>query len=604
MSLFTIKITCVVKQLAADVGLDSITVDYVIRRAKFEGLAFLTVTLPKLSKSVVSALETGVFERPSDFAWKGKSLRYFRSFLDRIFDSKGALLTDPCPLAIAQLRQFCEYFYKLANAATDKQKVANEQNYLRIEEDCSSSFWGDPFVDAVRKNIETHYNLSGSSVVDVFQHTRPRFGPGAFFGSEKADNFAEYKLMPSDIIGTARLDQAPFSGYFRSYPSSKEKINLVQEGRTSAVLFVPKDSRGPRTISKEPLHLLKGQMSFFGWMSSLLERSTRFRINFLDQRKNRDLALQGSIDRRWSTLDLKDASDRVSLALCRVLFQNIPSVRYFITHFRSTHTQLPSGREIRLKKLSGMGSGITFPILALTVHASICTSIVRSTSLEYNYVSRNVYVYGDDVIVPNNWYNAAVSGLNQVGLRVNLTKSFTKGFFRESCGGDYFRGQNVTPVRLRLAGVGLGTPDLYRSGEIRFGKKVKDRAFLQLERHCRELWTNGLTNLSRYYYGVLEKVFGPLPMVSGNSAVLGIYNPLSSEVPVMEQLGYVPSSVILKSNRVSPHKYLGHFLLKEYDEPWVRLFSPGRADVFGEVALPRRLKIRKKLASYVDLTLT
>lgn len=601
---FSIRLANVVINLAADVGLDSTTVDYVLRRARFEGLAFLTVTLPKLAKSVLLSLEIGVFQRPTDFAWKGKSLRHFRSFLDRIFDYKsGAVLSDVCPLALAQLRQFCEYFYKLANKFTPAQQSQAEENYLQIEEDCNSSFGDESHINQMRRNIERFYGLTGTCVDDVFRASRPRFGPGAFFGSEMTRNFAEYKLLPAEYIGTARVDQRPFSGYFKSYPSSPERITLVEEGKVSKVLFVPKDSRGPRVISKEPLHLLKSQMSFFGWMSNLLERSTNYRINFVSQRKNRDLALQGSIDRSWSTLDLKDASDRISLKLCKELFRNIPSVWYFVTRLRSTHTVLPSGRSIRLKKLSGMGSGITFPILALISHAAISTRVSCRTGLDYRKVSQRVYVYGDDVVVPREWYDFAIEGLTLANLRVNVSKSFTKGFFRESCGGDYYCGQDVTPVRLRLSSCGLGTPDLYRDLRIRFSKKNHANAVVQLNRHSRELWKNGLTNLARYYYSRLEYSIGPLPMVSYDSPVLGVYNPLTTEIPVREDYGYVQVPVVLKSDRVCSIKHLASFFMKKYSDAWVQLFEPSRVDVLGEVALPRRLAIKRKLVSYVDLTI-
>lgn len=600
-SFLRIDIVKVVTKLAADTGVDPATLNYVLRRFATEGVKFLTCTLPKLAKSVINGLESGLFERPTDFAWKGKSLRYFRSFLGKIFNVDGSVMQSPCELAILHLRQFCEYFYKLALTFDDAQLRQAESTYLSVEQEIAQSSVDLKFVNSVRKTIETHYGLSGKSVCDVFQSARPRFGPGAFFGSENSPwNFAVHKQMPDSVIGTCRKDQEPFSGYFRPYPSSKEAINLVDEGRCSKVLFVPKDSRGPRVISKEPLFLVKGQLAFFDWLSSLLERTSQYRINFTDQSINRDLARKGSIDRTYSTLDLKEASDRVSLDVARRLFENVPAISYFIRKQRSTHAKLPSGSLLKLNKLSGMGSGITFPIMALIIHAAVVTMIMLRTRLCYSEVASHVYVYGDDVIVPSKWYNFAISGISGVNLKVNTSKSFRYGHFRESCGGDYYRGVDVSPVRLRLSGAGLGTAKAYRSGEIRFLRRFTHAACVQLNAHCKELRKNGLVDTAEYYYQRLEVVLGALPKVSGRSTVIGRYTSQTSEVELSDKLAWRVIPSYLKNENVSLSKFLSSFFLRKAEE--LPHLNVERRVVFGEIAVPRAIKIRKRLASYLDLT--
>lgn len=600
MSLLSIDLAEVVRKLAADVGLDKSTLNYVLSRLTAEGVKFLTCTLPKLAKSLISSLEKGFFERPTCFAWKGKSLRYFRSFLDKIFNVDGTLMRSPCELAIYHLRQFCEYFYKLALEFDEAQLRQAESTYLQTEQEIAHSSDDLEFVDSVRKSIETNYKLSSKSVTDVFKSARPRFGPGAFFGSEDSQwNFAVHKNMPSSVIGTCRKDQKPFSGYFRAYPSSRETIYLVDEGKVSKVLFVPKDSRGPRVISKEPLHLVKGQLAFFDWLSQHLEKVTRNRINFLDQSINRDLALKGSIDRSYCTIDLKEASDRVSLSIARKLFSNVPAIWYFITKQRSTHALLPSGKTIKLNKLSGMGSGITFPVMALVIHAAVCTSIRKRTGLCYSKIASRVYVYGDDVIVPREWYDFAVSGIFRVGLKCNTEKSFSSGFFRESCGGDYYRGVDVTPVRLRLSNSGLESACRYRSGRVRFTRLSTDSACVQLVAHCKELRQNGLIDLAEYYYQRLEVVLGPLPKISGNSSVLGRYTSQRSEIEVAEKHAYRVRPVFIKEINVSLDKFLGSFFRRKAVE--LPHLNRERQAVFGEIAVPRAVKIRKRRVSYLDL---
>jgi len=64
-------------------------------------------------------------------------------------------------------------------------------------------------------------------------------------------------------------------------------------------------------------------------------------------------------------------------------------------------------------------------------------------------LSGSVRVFGDDIIVPVDMVQTVMEGLEAFGLKVNREKSFWNGKFRESCGGDFYDGEWVTPVRLK-----------------------------------------------------------------------------------------------------------------------------------------------------------
>jgi hypothetical protein len=68
-----------------------------------------------------------------------------------------------------------------------------------------------------------------------------------------------------------------------------------------------------------------------------------------------------------------------------------------------------------------------------------------------------VYVYGDDIIIDSKFTESVVRGLSQIGLLVNLEKTYRSGPFRESCGGDFHFGMDVTPVRVRKIPSSVGT---------------------------------------------------------------------------------------------------------------------------------------------------
>jgi hypothetical protein len=218
------------------------------------------------------------------------------------------------------------------------------------------------------------------------------------------------------------------------------------------VVFVPKDSRGPRVISCEPAELMYIQQGIMRKLYRGLESHplTSGQINFVDQSINRTLAHHGSIHDDYCTIDLSEASDRVSWAMVQELFPKIWVEA--LASCRSTHTALPNGEVVELNKFAPMGSSCCFPIEALVFWACASAKI----HLEDPSFAGSVYVYGDDIITESKYFDSVIDGLESIGLVANRHKSFGKGPFRESCGGDYHFGMDVTPIRLRKTLTGVG----------------------------------------------------------------------------------------------------------------------------------------------------
>jgi hypothetical protein len=115
---------------------------------------------------------------------------------------------------------------------------------------------------------------------------------------------------------------------------------------------------------------------------------------------------------------------------------------------------MPDGKIVHLRKFASMGSAMCFPIEAMVFYLIMVTSRLvhfgmDASPREIYLVSRGLYVYGDDLIVPTDEAPSIVASLEAFGLKVNIAKSFWTGRFRESCGSDYYDGENVTPVYLR-----------------------------------------------------------------------------------------------------------------------------------------------------------
>jgi hypothetical protein len=102
-----------------------------------------------------------------------------------------------------------------------------------------------------------------------------------------------------------------------------------------------------------------------------------------------------------------------------------------------------------------MGSALCFPIEEVVFLTVVFLGLQRAYRTRFTKLSHikrylgSVRIYGDDIIVPTDAVDAVRSTLRLFGFKVNTNKSFWTGKFRESCGKEYFDGEDVTIVRLR-----------------------------------------------------------------------------------------------------------------------------------------------------------
>jgi hypothetical protein len=575
----------IVIKLAIDLNIDPKSREIICNRLNAEGVSFLTKTLPLYSKFALKCVSEGKIPKDrsimSNFAWQRSSPIFLKGLLfDAISGSADALY---------RIRQLCDYFYKTVFSFTKRELSLAQEKYLEIDKSYSPSKVDWDHVELCRKALHQIFpKLCAATPYTVLENNGLRDGPGAFFDSGRISSmlnttFEQYKKLPTSKIGSHRKDLSAISGYFRAYPSSSEEIKPVYEGKVADLRFVPKDSRGPRTISKEPYFLLKTQMAFMSYLSSTLTKESQGRVNFADQTVNQRLCVESSQNGTNATLDLKEASDRLWLSVLRRLGRNVPVILYSIQKLRSESVRLPGGDIHHLNKFANMGSGLCFPYLAMVTFVAAVVGVSKHFSLSYKQAGLLTYVYGDDLIVPTEAYQAVRDSLTRIGLLVNDDKSYYKGFFRESCGFDYYHGISVAPVRLRLANEGLDTVRAYRNGSL----PIKtDHGRLQLERHARELVGNGLTSLAEYYYTKLEGVFGKLPLVHHMSKGLGRVSLDSDPKYVAEKL-YVPVVVKKQTDEACGYKGLGRSL----SSAW------GLGEDFCLTPLRRKLKLKRMVLS-------
>jgi hypothetical protein len=263
-----------------------------------------------------------------------------------------------------------------------------------------------------------------------FQH-----GPGGVAGHGRTSLNFKYKDLTFDRALTSAFGD-PW------WCQSNVRSSL---DRISQTIFVPKSYKTFRTISMESSTLQYIQQGIWKEIDRVVGKSSylKARIGFHDQERNQSLAKQGSLNRNYATIDLSAASDSVSYALVKELFKGTKLLKYIVAS-RSRRTLLPDGRLVRLKKFAPMGSALCFPIETM-IFAAICQYVAREHGMTGDYS-----VFGDDIIVPTQCAEDVMITLEVLGFSVNREKSFfdPQCWFRESCGGEYCDGYDVTPLRV------------------------------------------------------------------------------------------------------------------------------------------------------------
>ncbi len=283
-------------------------------------------------------------------------------------------------------------------------------------------------------------------------------GPGASLKS-KSESFYT-KLFDGDLVGTsgfllaryraAICDTGPWCDAEKAR-SERFGISIVEGNK---LFFVAKTTEIGRSCCTEPILNMLHQKSIGEFLEHRLMRF--FGISLETQPDfNRALCLEGSRNGAFGTIDLQSASDSISWSLVQQLFPAY--LNGWFSTSRSPLSIAPNGESIRLKMISTMGNGFTFPLETL-LFAAVVRVVYHFHGLPCRCPRTQFGVFGDDIIVARECYDDVVRYLTKLGFRVNVSKSFNTGPFRESCGRDYYEGVPVRPVFIRS----LETPsDVY-----------------------------------------------------------------------------------------------------------------------------------------------
>lgn len=324
------------------------------------------------------------------------------------------------------------------------------------------------------------------------------------------------------------------------------------------------------------------------------------------QERHRRLARLASADlvggrRRLATLDLSSASDSITVDL---LYRILPKKWYdIVTAGRIARYQF-NGTEYDLQSACTMGLGHTFPLETLVFYVLVRGIMNRYAPGKHGLVS----VYGDDIILPTWAVKPVVSVFKRLHLLVNDDKSFW-GLcdFRESCGGDFFRGISVRPARPEQQGCRLGRRKfvafLYKVANVLILRWGADNIYRTLQTICQ---------IISLVDGFVLSVPPDFPDESGLKVEPGSYG---TEVPTTVNWG----TPVVRFWRATPHvspplseeaflwEWLRENATRSFQEPtwrplngYRRIGDITRLDGQPKVALRKRRRGRRvQLVAYV-----
>jgi len=548
-------------------------------RVEHEGLSFLTITLPDFGKDFHKSLEQGsvdsslfkAFSRKREAPGDIGLPRFLGGFLSRVFDGRsGLLLADPDVTAIFAIRQLSLLFSKILLPCSDARVRRAMSEFVECEQDVRKNDAG--LTDA---DLATFARVSSLLFADVWSRVDlaiysgnivPRHGPGST--SDKLRGNAKYNLS----TWTDRLEEIFLAGEFLlpswSYYDHYRDIDILEPGQELPVkvIPVPKTLKTPRIIAMEPTCMQYVQQGILERLLESIGESPLLgsMIGFRDQEINQLLAREGSLTGELATLDLSEASDRVSNQLVRTMLRNHPWSFQGVDACRSRKADVPGHGVIRLAKFAPMGSALCFPIEAMVFLTCVFVGVEQElnrplTRRDVKSLASRVRVYGDDIIVPSRYVRSAVGALERFGARVNLGKSYVNGKFRESCGKEYFNGLDVSIVKVRQP---LPTQQKCVT-EINSTVSLRN-----------QFYNSGLVRTAEWLDAVIGKYLKYFPNVLPESPVLGreefgFVTAERSHPHLQSPLvrGYVMSHVI-PSDPLDGHGALLKYFLKRGEQPF------------------------------------
>jgi hypothetical protein len=372
--------------------------------------------------------------------------------------SFGPVLPDlQDPVEFRNVYQLLSFQLKIKKLHTHEQENEYVRRFKSTEE--TTRAWRINRSNPISRLAQyiTRYSCFGLDLSADAISTGARHGPGAVSDGSYFDDKSWWTCHYRPLLSVFPED------WFFANPSLlseclRDRSYPIHDRIQARLALVPKDWKGPRGVYISPKEAVFCQLGIDAALKRFM-RTSWFRFCYDDKSQfpSQEAAHMGSYDPSfWSTLDLSDASDRIPLSLISYLFHRKDYLAIACT--RPSEVILPSGEKLRIAMSSPMGDGKTFAVLTMVCAIVSLAAILHaegyfaarppSRSVIECY-AKKLRVFGDDIAVHSKYFTAVCEALEIHNLKVNVDKSFSRGFFRESCGLDAYKGIDVTPLRQR-----------------------------------------------------------------------------------------------------------------------------------------------------------
>lgn len=348
---------------------------------------------------------------------------YWRDCMATEFFRKCADFSDPKALSESTFNKWAwaEHQCKRTNLRLDIFHDDLPRPCLTDSEDRIRSF-----VLRMRKNI---LEVIGSRPPAEIEG---RFGPGATVSDPSGYTTPLDKItsVPT-LTPNATRCLIPWSG--TKWRTAQAALGRSPESvRGNTYFTVPKSAKTLRACAKGASINGFYQLGVGSFLKRCLRKAGL--DLFHGQQLHKEIAHKASLTGEFATIDLTSASDCMATSLVKLVLP--PIWHDLLAALREPFTSV-DGKWYKLEKFSAMGNGFTFELETLIFYAiakAVRPSLIAGVDL---------FVYGDDIIVPTDIAQEVISALKFFGFTPNSTKTHIDGPFRESCGGDYFNGRCV-----------------------------------------------------------------------------------------------------------------------------------------------------------------
>lgn len=269
-----------------------------------------------------------------------------------------------------------------------------------------------------------------------------RFGKRASVGSPKQRSRLDQKLQDNPLTGSAQhiswftKRYLPTDPLLRSILQQRPKGPMLEMCDTLTNTNVPKSWKSLRSIMP---NTLVGGFYTYGLGKMLQNRLKGCGLNLKTlQSEHKILAQISSTSRKLTTADLSAASDSFTSALLNAI---LPRKWFNVVKYGRVPNVKVGDSVMHMNSFMGMGIGFTFTTQTLVFYCLL------KAIADLLGISGTISVYGDDLIYPSSMHRYVSIIFPALGFNLNMDKTFCEEFFRESCGGDYYRGTDVRPFQ-------------------------------------------------------------------------------------------------------------------------------------------------------------